>query len=167
MHDENHTKKSINDGRVTSSLSAHPVGSALGAVGGVVAGVSAAIVTGAAVGSAIGPLGAAIGAIIGGEIGIVAGHEIAAEINPKSEDLFWRENYITRPYVIANSTFDNYQPAYLYGIESYAKYPNRNFGEIEMDVAEGWHASRGDSTLDWPAAKQAVQDAYERLKSYE
>ena len=89
--------KNINEGKVTSSSSSHPIGTTFGTIGGMAAGVSGAVVAGAAIGSAAGPLGAAVGAVIGGGIGAGVGHEIAAEINPKTEDLFWRRELQNPP----------------------------------------------------------------------
>jgi len=157
--------KDVNDGKVTSSSSSHPIGTVIGTVGGMAAGVSGAVVAGAAVGSAAGPLGAAIGAVIGGGIGAGVGHEIAAEINPKAEDLFWRENYKTRPYILAGSDYDDYRPAYRYGVDSYRKFPDNDFDVLEPGLSTDWYSSRGDSELDWEDAKHATRDAYERVRN--
>ena len=132
-------RKSINDGKVTSSVSSHPIGTTLGVIGGIAAGVSGAVVAGAAVGSAVGPVGAVVGAVIGGGIGARVGHEIAAEIDPKAEDLFWRNNFKTRPYTKNEIDFDNYQPAYLYGVDSYLRYPDSTFDEIEPKLKDDWY----------------------------
>jgi hypothetical protein len=169
MAQDNYAKKddlkSVNDGKVSSSSSSHPVGTTLGTIGGIAAGVSGAVVTGAALGSAAGPLGAAVGAVIGGGIGAGVGHKIAAEINPKAEDLFWRENYNTRPYVLAESDYDDYQPAYRYGVDSYVSHPDSDFDMLEPGLSKDWHSSRGESKLEWQDAKHATRDAYERLRN--
>jgi hypothetical protein len=157
-------RKDVNDGKVTSSESSHPVGTILGTVGGMAAGVTGAVVTGSAIGSAAGPVGAAVGAVIGGAIGAGAGHEIAAQINPKAEDLFWRNNYQGRPYVLAGSAYEVYQPAYRYGVDTYRKTPDRDFDEIEPSLSGDWYTLRGDSTLDWDTARHAARDAYQRLQ---
>jgi hypothetical protein len=138
--------KPVNDGKVTSTSSSHPVGTTLGTLGGAAAGVGGAVAAGAAMGAAV-------------------GHTIAAQINPKDEDLFWRANYSGRPYVKDGSNYTVYQPAYMYGVESYSKNPDRNFDEIEPTLSEDWYKTRGNSTLDWEEAKLASRDAYERLHS--
>lgn len=158
--------KSINDGKVTSSSSSHPIGTTLGTLGGMAVGVSGAIVTGAAVGSTAGPLGAAVGAIIGGGIGAGVGHEIAGEINPKEEDLFWRENFKTRPYVVSGSVYETYQPAYRYGVQTYIRYSDSNFDLIEPSLSADWKNWRGNSKLEWHNAKHAIRDAYERVRNF-
>jgi hypothetical protein len=157
--------KPVNDGKVTSTSSSHPVGTTLGTLGGAAAGVGGAVAAGAAMGAAVGPAGAALGAAVGGVVGAMTGHTIAAQINPKDEDLFWRANYSGRPYVKDGSNYTVYQPAYMYGVESYSKNPDRNFDEIEPTLSEDWYKTRGNSTLDWEEAKLASRDAYERLHS--
>jgi hypothetical protein len=166
MQNENYATKdlrNVNDGKVTSSSSSHPIGTVVGTVGGMAAGVAGAVVAGAAVGSAVGPLGAAVGAVIGAGIGAGTGHEIAAQINPKQEDLYWRENYSSRPYVASGSDYNTYQPAYQYGVDSYTEHQGKSFDEIESDLSTNWNRKRGDSNLEWNAAKPAVRDAYDRL----
>lgn len=155
--------KDVNDGQVTSHNSSHPVGTTLGTVGGAAAGVAGAVVSGAAVGAAVGPAGAAIGAAVGGVVGAMTGHEIAAQINPKEEDLYWRANYSTRPYIKSGTDYEIYRPAYRYGVESYSRYPDRSFDEIESDLESKWDSARGDSDLEWKDAKYASRDAYDRL----
>jgi hypothetical protein len=162
---DNLVRKDVNDGQVTSSESSHPIGTVLGTVAGMAAGISGAVVSGAAVGAVAGPLGAAIGAVIGGGIGAGVGHEIAAQINPHAEDLFWRENYITRPYVITGSDFETYSPAYRYGMDTYAKFPDSDFDDIEPSLSHEWYNTRGTSKLDWNIARHATRDAFEKLKN--
>lgn len=156
--------KDVNDGKVTSNQSSHPVGTVVGTVGGMASGVAGAVVAGAAMGSAVGPVGAAVGAVIGGAIGAGTGHEIAAQINPKTEDLYWRNNYSSRPYVTSGTEYTTYQPAYKYGVDSFTKYQDKSFDEVEADLGNQWDTVRGDSGLDWNAAKPATRDAFDRLK---
>lgn len=155
--------KSVNDGKVTSNSSSHAVGTTLGLAGGAVAGISGTIVAGAAIGSSVGPAGAALGAAVGGVIGAMTGHDIAAQINPKEEDLYWRANYKERTYIKAGKNYTAYQPAYMYGINSFLANRGKSFEEIESELGEKWGAVRGTSSLDWNDAKHASRDAYNRL----
>jgi len=166
MQNDNNPKtelKNVNDGKVTSSRSSHPVGTVVGTAAGMAAGVAGAVVAGAAAGSAAGPLGAAVGAVIGAGIGAGTGHTIAAQINPKGEDLYWRQNYSTRPYVVSGSDYNTYQPAYQYGVDSYVQHQGKSFDEVESDLGENWNNIRGGSNLGWDDAKPATRDAYNRL----
>lgn len=157
--------KPVNDGKVTSNLSSHPLGTTLGTVGGAAAGVGGAVVAGAASGAVVGPAGAALGAAVGGVVGAMTGHTIAAQVNPKDEDLFWRSHYVERHYVKDGQNYTIYQPAFMYGVESYSKNPDRDFDELESTLSEDWYKTRGNSPLDWEDAKLATRDAYERLQN--
>lgn len=86
---------------------------------------------------------------------------VAEMIDPAAEDAFWRENHKGRPYAAGGSSYDDYGPAYRYGVESFGRYPQRDFDEFAL--SRGWQASRGTSSLDWDRAKHAVRDAWNRL----
>jgi hypothetical protein len=165
MTSDNLSRKDVNDGKVASDFSSHPVGTVIGTIAGITAGVSGAVIASAAAGSVIGPVGAAAGAMIGAMVGAGTGHEIAAEVNPKAEDLFWRENYSTRSYVTTGSEFETYQPAYRYGVDTYIRFPDSDFGAIESSLSGDWYVLRGSSKLDWHIARNATRDAFQRLRT--
>jgi hypothetical protein len=82
------------------------------------------------------------------------------------EDTYWRANYSTRPY--ASSTgrdYDHYQPGYRYGYDAANRYQNRNWNDVESDLARDWNTyqHRGNST--WEQVKDAVRDAWNRMTS--
>ena len=142
---------------IDNPLGAHPVGTAAGALAGAAA-------AGAAVGSVAGPIGAAVGAAIGGVAGGFAGKGIADMIDPEMEDSYWRENWSERSYIDGGFTYDqDYGPAYRYGVDSYMRYPERHYDDIETDLAAGWHEARGESRLDWDRARAATRDAWQRV----
>ncbi|SDM31790.1 hypothetical protein SAMN05428957_104182 [Oryzisolibacter propanilivorax] len=133
------------------------VGATLGGVAGGLAGGAAA---GAAVGGMTGPVGAVVGAAAGAVIGAIAGE--STKVDPVVEDKYWRDNYASRPY-ISGGTYDDYGPAYTYGVNSYTKYPGRRFDDVETDLARDWNNARGRSSLEWERAKYATRDAWDRL----
>ena len=90
----------------------------------------------------------------------LAANGVAEFIDAAAEDAHWRANYKDRPY-IDGSSYDEFGPAYRYGIDSFGRYPQRSFDEFKLSA--GWNASRGTSSLDWNRAKHAVQDAWNRL----
>ena len=141
---------------ITGAPGAHPVGTGVGAaLGGAAAG--------AAAGTVVGPVGTVVGAAVGAIVGGLAGKGVAEAIDPTRELAYWRENYKTRPYADKATAFDEYEPAYGYGIASYTKYPGRSFDDIDMDLGRDWNASRGKSTLAWDRARSASRDAWDRL----
>ncbi len=135
---------------------AHPLGTGIGAaLGGAAAG--------AAAGTVVGPLGTIVGAAAGAIVGGLAGKGVAESIDPTREVAYWRENFRSRPYSNGGASFDDYEPAYGYGVASYSKYHGRSFDEVETDLSRGWEGSRGTSKLGWDSARIAIRDAWDRV----
>ena len=140
---------------ITAEPGSHPIGTGVGAaLGGAAAG--------AAAGTVVGPVGTIIGAAVGAVVGGLAGKGVAEMVDPTAEEAYWRENYVSRPYA-KNGSYDDYGPAYGYGVNARSKYPGRNFTDIEPDLSRDWNASRGKSKLDWNGARVASRDAWDRL----
>lgn len=141
---------------ITGEPGSHPIGTGLGAaLGGAAAG--------AMTGTVAGPVGTVVGAALGAIVGGLAGKSAAESIDPSLEDAFWRENYRQRPYVAAGSSFDDYGPAYGYGVASWGRYPGRSFDELDADLARDWTSARGRSNLDWALARNAARDGWGRV----
>jgi hypothetical protein len=140
-----------------SPFGVHPVGTAVG-------GAAGAAAAGAAVGSVAGPVGAAVGAVIGAAAGGMAGNVAADLVDPQMEDEFWRKNWSDRQYIDGDFTYDqDWGPAYRYGVESFTRYPDRSYDEVESDLSTGWDDARGESRLDWDRARHATRDAWQRV----
>lgn len=139
---------------ITGAPGAHPVGVGVGAAAGGMA-------AGAAVGTVAGPVGTAVGAAVGAIVGGLAGKGVAESIDPTAEDAYWRENYASRDYIVPGRGYDDYGPAYGYGVNRYS--PDRSFEDVEPELAEGWVGARGSSTLGWGDASPAARDAWERV----
>jgi hypothetical protein len=146
---------SNNPDPITGAPGAHPVGTGIGAaLGGAAAG--------AATGTVAGPVGTVVGAAVGAVLGGLAGKGVAETIDPTVENAYWRENFASRPYV-AGASFDDYGPAYSYGVDSYRRYPGRSFDDVETDLSRDWDTVRGGSSLTWDRAKLATKDAWDRV----
>lgn len=143
---------------ITGEPGAHPVGTGIGAAAG-------GIAAGAAIGTVAGPVGTLIGAAVGAVVGGLAGKGVAEAIDPTVEDDYWRENYRNQPYVDADAPYEEYQPAYGYGVDRYSRFDGRSFDEVEPELAEGWDSARGASTLGWDDARHATRDAWGRLST--
>jgi hypothetical protein len=135
---------------------AHPVGTGLGALAGGAA-------AGAATGTVAGPVGTVIGAAVGAIVGGLAGKGVAEAIDPTRESAYWNEAFTNRDYVTPGSSFDDYGPAYGYGVAARAQYPGREFDDVEPAMSGDWEARRGASTLSWERAKHAARDAWMRI----
>jgi hypothetical protein len=145
---------------VTGAIGSHPVGTGVGAVAGGVAGAATA---GAVAGTAAGPVGTVVGAAVGAVIGGLAGKGVAELVDPTAEEAYWRENFNTRPYVPGHATFDDYGPAYRFGVDSYGRYDGGAFDDVESEMSRDWDRAKGTSALRWNEAKHAANDAWQRV----
>ena len=163
------TKKKIAKGEISKEevesgkrVSGEP-DSNLSAVGaGGVGGAAAGALIGTAVG---GPVGAAIGAAAGAVAGAAVADQIQDELDPKLEEVYWEENYKTRPYYKAGDKFDAYLPAYRFGWESAVRgdYSGRDFPDLEPDLRTEW--VKKDFPEDWETSRERVRDAFDRIRS--
>ena len=149
-------RRDANRDPVSGAPGAHPIGTGLGAAAG-------GIAAGAAAGSVAGPVGTAVGAAVGAIAGGLAGKGIAEMIDPTVEEAYWRESYRTRPYVTTGATFDDWGPAYMFGIDNYTRYHDRSWDDVEPELAREWPSARGRSSLDWDRARHASRDSWERV----
>ena len=156
---EDNVERDENADPITGEHGAHPVGAGVGAaVGGAAAG--------AAAGAVAGPVGAAVGIVAGGVAGGLAGKEVAERIDPTVEEHYWRNVYPTRDYYDEHVDYGQIGPAYKYGWESRTKYHDRSWDEVERDLERDWNVQRGKSSLDWPRARPATRDAWERVDMF-
>lgn len=152
-----HDSNPANLDPISKEPGAHPLGTGAGAAG--------AGTAGAAIGGVIGgPVGAVVGAAVGAVAGGLAGKAAAEKANPTIEDEYWRAEYLSRPYVGANTEYETYQPAYRYGWESRSRYTGKKWDEIETDLERGWDKAKGKSSLAWNDAKRATRDAWDRIE---
>jgi len=125
-------------------------------------GLAGGAATGAAVGSLAGPVGTAVGAVVGAVAGGFAGNEVAELIDPEEEEKYWEEQYPTRPYHSEETSYEEYRPAYRYGVEAASTHRDKNFDEVESRLRRNWTKARGSSNLSWNQARDASRDAYDR-----
>ncbi len=92
-----------------------------------------------------------------------AGNKIAESIDPAAEEAYWRENYSSRPYVTREATFNEYRPAYSYGVDAHRRYEGQSFEQAEPELMRDWDRVKGMSSLTWENAKHAVRDSWQRV----
>ncbi|BBC26927.1 hypothetical protein [Pseudanabaena sp. ABRG5-3] len=151
-----HNQNNPNRDPISGELGSHPLGAGVGAAGtGTVATVVGGVVGG--------PIGAVVGAVIGSVVGGLAGKDVAEQINPTLEDIYWRENYSSSPYFEKGTTYADYQTAYRAGYEGYDRYGHsgRTYSEIEANLQRDYEKDQTGS-LPWEKAKHAVKDAWDR-----
>lgn len=141
---------------LSGAAGAHPLGTGIGAAAGGMA-------AGALAGTVAGPLGTLAGAAAGAVIGGLAGKGVAESIDPTLEDAYWRENYADRDYVRQGATYEDYGPAYRFGVDSYGRATGRSFEEVEPELKRDWDSNKGRSSLEWDRARNASRDSWQRL----
>ncbi len=111
------------------------------------------------------PLSGAPGAHpVGVGAGAATGGKGAAEaVNPTVEDEYWRHNYSSRPYASTGS-YEEFQPAYQYGWESFSRYRGRKFDDVEPDLRRDWEKGKTNTRLGWEKARSAARDAWDRVE---
>ena len=134
----------------------HSLGAGTGAMAGAV--------TGGAVGSAVGPEGTVVGAVVGGVVGAKAGDSIAEAVNPTEYHDHFKTEYKNTPYYTAGREWNDYEPAYQYGYDTYGQYRGQRFEDVETDLERNWDKTRAKSNLEWNEAKQAVRDGWHHIE---
>lgn len=136
----------------------HNIGAGTGAVAGAA--------TGAVVGAAGGPPGSAVGAVVGGVIGAKAGDSIAEAVNPTEYNEHFKNEYKNAPYYSADRDWNDYEPAYRYGYDTYGQYRGQRFEDVEPELQRNWDQTRtqAKSRLEWNDAKHAVRDGWHHIE---
>lgn len=135
-------------------------------------GAGASAVTGGAVGAVIGgvvagPVGLAIGAAAGTALGAVAGHKASEAVDKRGDLGHFQQIFHTMPYYVKTMTWDDYAPAYRYGIEMHARFGRQPFAQAETGLEQGWTDAKGGSRLLWNEAREAVAHAWRSLDEIE
>jgi hypothetical protein len=93
-------------------------------------------------------------------------HTFAHSIDPDAEEAYWRENYARRPYVAHGATFNEYRPAYRYGVDAHRRFEGRSFAEMAPELMRDWDRVKGISSLTWENAQHAARDAWQRVQDF-
>ena len=125
-------------------------------------GVGGGAVVGAAAGAPGGPVGIVAGAAVGAVAGVAIGNGTAKLVDPKAEELHWRDACRDRPYYDSALGYDDYRPAYELGYRTRAALPEATFDQAERRISQDWAMAKGESRLTWEQAKLAARDAWDR-----
>jgi hypothetical protein len=80
-----------------------------------------------------------------------------------NEDAYWRHNYAHQPYVDDDDLYEDFRQAYRTGYEGRARFPHREFAEVEAELRNDYERRRGEAGVPWERAKPAVRAAWDRL----
>ena len=72
----------------------------------------------------------------------------------------FERTYCSEPYYSSGRTWNDYAPAYRYGLRGYGLHGGQRFDEIEDELAHEWEYVRGQSRLTWPEARPAMRAAW-------
>lgn len=89
--------------------------------------------------------------------------ETAGAIDFNAEEAYWREHFSSRPYIIGGTIFNEYRPAYRYGVRSYLRRDGRSFEQAEPELMRDWDSVKGTSSLTWENARHAARDSWQRV----
>lgn len=127
-------------------------------------GAVAAGAAGAAVGAVVGgPIGLVVGAVAGGAAGAVLGDKAAHAADDREGLGHFEQIHAGMPYFVDGMAWDDYAPAYRYGLDTWRRDGAQSFDAAESTLAAGWDAVRGPSRLTWAQARHAVEHAWREL----
>ncbi|MDQ3289332.1 MAG: glycine zipper family protein [Pseudomonadota bacterium] len=64
-------------------------------------------------------------------------------------------------YAGQDETFEDYRPAYRYGVLARTRHGNRDWDEdLDRELSRDWDRHRGSSTLSWESARPGVREAF-------
>ena len=92
------------------------------------------------------------------------GDRIGTRFNQSDYSAYWREHYRDQPYYRSSHEWEDYEPAYQYGYDSYNARSGRDWNGMERDLESGWERAKGRSRLAWADAKQAVRDGWNHVE---
>src|SRR5687768_7437018 len=72
---------------------------------------------------------------------------------------YWAERFNSERYVRDDDEYDDFEPAYRFGTALRAEVDD--FDLEEKQLKKRWESVRGDSTLTWGRAREAVRAAWE------
>lgn len=76
-------------------------------------------------------------------------------------DRYFASRFEHSPYRSSEESFDDYRPAYRYGMQARSRYGERDWDDrLEAELREGWERIKGGSRLTWERAKHAVREAF-------
>lgn len=121
-------------------------------------------IVGAAVGAVLGGMpGVTLGAVAGGALGALIGQRLSEAADPRGDLGHFEQVYRTTPYYVAGMGWEDYAPAYRYGLDTYATRGGQSLDEAAAALAQGWPRARGGSRLEWAQAQPAVAHAWREL----
>ena len=83
------------------------------------------------------------------------------------EESWWRENFASRKYVVADRGFEFYRAGYRYGYESANRHQGRRWSDCLDELRAGWETYHYRSQSTWSEIEEAVHDAWDHVAGRE
>jgi hypothetical protein len=77
---------------------------------------------------------------------------------------YFADNFEKSSFFRSGSEWQDYEPAYQYGYDSFGQYRGKRFDDVEGELAQAWNTTRRGSKLGWQEAKEAVRDGWHYLE---
>lgn len=103
-----------------------------------------------------GPPGLVVGVVSGTAAGALAGHRVAESRDPRDSVGHFQDIYVSMSYRVDGMDWGDYEPAYRFGVETYATRGGQAFAEAEPALGARWLRERGRSRLSWEQARGPV-----------
>lgn len=76
-------------------------------------------------------------------------------------DRYFESRFNDAPYRNPDETFNDYRPAYRYGVHARTRLGQRDWDEaLDQELARDWERHRGGSQLSWERARNGVREAF-------
>lgn len=111
-----------------------------------------------------GPPGLVVGVVIGTAIGALIGHRLAEATDPRDSVGHFQEIYTSMGYYVAGMDWSDYEPAYRFGMDTYASRGGQDFSESEPALGARWLKIRGGSRLTWDQARGPVAHVWRDME---
>ncbi|MCW0413664.1 hypothetical protein NG831_00965 [Xanthomonas sacchari] len=80
----------------------------------------------------------------------------------EDSDRYYADRFDTVDYRETDSSYDDYRPAYRYGVQARSRYRDRIWDDrLDTDLESGWERAKDRSRLSWAQAKAAVREAFD------
>lgn len=80
------------------------------------------------------------------------------------DEAYWRDQWQSRPYVQADRGFEFYRDCYRFGQECANRHQGREWSDVEEELHADWDRSGHQGASGWDQAKDAVRDAWDRVR---
>ena len=83
--------------------------------------------------------------------------------DPAKDKIDWREHHSDQPYAAGKYSYEDYVPAYRTAHAAFEKHGEKDFDDMEDEIALDYERHRVGSPLPWDEARHAVRSAWDRL----